>query len=79
MGQTSVRNPGGVIPPSKICEIEYDLIIIGISEYEKEITDDLVNKYGVDKNKIATYHPQMHGIIPLFPIVDRCLSVIISK
>lgn len=52
----------GVIPPSKICEIEYDLIIIGISEYEKEITDDLVNKYGVDKNKIATYHPQMHGI-----------------
>lgn len=53
---------GGVLPPSKISQIEYDLIIISISEYEKEITDDLVNKYGVDKRKIATYQPQSLGI-----------------
>ena len=53
---------GGVLPPSKISEVEYDLIIIGIPEYEKEITDDLINKFGVDKGKIATYQPQMLGI-----------------
>lgn len=52
----------GVLPPSKISEVEYDLIIIAISEYEKEITDDLINKYGVNKSKIATYQPQMRGI-----------------
>ncbi len=53
---------GEVLPPSKISNVEYDLIIIGISEYEKEITQDLVNKYGVDRNKIVTYQPQMHGV-----------------
>ena len=53
---------GGVIPPSKISEVDYDLIIIGIPEYEKEITNDLVNKYGVKKDKIAIYQPNMLGI-----------------
>lgn len=43
---------GEVLPPSKIVETDYDLIIIGIPEYEKEITDDLVNNYGVEKIKL---------------------------
>ena len=38
------------------------LIIIAISEYEKEIARDLIDKYGVDKDKIATYQPQVPGI-----------------
>lgn len=51
-----------VLPPSKIAEIDYDLIIIAIPEYEKEITEDLVNKYGVEKGKIATYQQHMLGV-----------------
>lgn len=52
----------GVYAPSEISKLEYDLIIIGISEYEKEITEDLVTKYGVAPEKIATYQPQIHDI-----------------
>ena len=51
-----------VLPPSKIAEVDYEVIIIGIPEYEKEITDDLVYKYGVDKHKIVTYQPEKPGI-----------------
>ena len=51
-----------VLSPSKISEIDFDLIIIGISEYAEEITQDLIDKYGVDEDKIATYQPQVHGI-----------------
>jgi len=52
----------GVIAPSEITDVEFDLLIIGISEYEEEIRNDLVGKYGVDEKKIATYLPQVHGI-----------------
>lgn len=52
----------GVLPPAKIVELEYDLIIIAISEYEKEIVEDLVNNYGVQRDKIVTYQPRIHGI-----------------
>lgn len=58
----SLYGLGRVLPPSKIPEIDYDLIIIAISEYEKEITNDLVNKYGVQAEKIVTYQPQVRGI-----------------
>ena len=48
------------------------MIIISISEYEKEITDDLVNKYGVDKmekytgRQIAIF-TDIHGL--LYPTI----------
>lgn len=51
-----------VLSPSEVSNVEFDLIIIGIPEYEKEITNDLIYKYGVDKRKIATYQSQMLGI-----------------
>ncbi len=51
-----------MIPPSKIREVDYDLLIIEISGYEKEIKNDLIQKYGVDEKKIATYQPEMLGI-----------------
>ena len=53
---------GEVLPPEKIPEIDYDLIIIGIAQYEDEIKKDLTGKYGVAENKIVTYQPQTHGI-----------------
>lgn len=53
---------GKVIAPSEIKQIDFDLIIIAVSEYEAEIRDGLVNKYGVDEDKIITYCPQVRNI-----------------
>ena len=69
---------GGVLPPCKIREIDYDLIIIARSVYEKEITNDLVNKYGVDESKIVAYQPQTHGITwedERIVMLRKCISL----
>ena len=51
-----------VISPNEIVGLDYDLVIISLSEYAKEISDDLIKKYDVDKTKIITYLAQEHGI-----------------
>lgn len=58
----SLYGLGEVIAPSEIKQLDFDLIVIGISEYEEEIRNELIHKYGVDKDKIATYLPQVHNI-----------------
>lgn len=70
---------GTVIEPSEINKMEYDLIIIGISFYEKEIRNDLVQKYGVDEQKIAVYQPMVHGINweeERIVMLRKCISMI---
>ena len=54
MGQTSIR--GVVYPPSEISNLDFDLVIISISEYAEEIRTNLINKYGLCFTLFSSLH-----------------------
>ena len=60
MGQTSIR--GVVYPPSEISNLDFDLVIISISEYAEEIRTNLINKYGVKEQQIVVFQGTDKGI-----------------
>lgn len=69
---------GKVIAPYEIKKLDFDLII-GVSEYEEEIRNGLINEYGVDENKIITYCPQVHNIKwkdERIVMLRKCISMI---
>ena len=51
-----------VYSPKEIQELEYDYIIISVSEYAEAIITDLVGTYRVNSNKIVVYQPSERGI-----------------
>lgn len=64
--------------PSEIKQVDFDLIIIAISEYEEEIRSELINKYSVDSDKIVTYLPQVHNIKwedERIVMLRKCISI----
>lgn len=70
---------GKVIAPSEIKQFDFDLIIIAVSKYEEEIRNGLVNKYGVDEDRIVTYCPQVHNIKwkeERIVMLRKCISMI---
>lgn len=51
-----------VYPPGVISELKPDLVVIAISEYETEIRTLLIEKYGMEADKITVYQGQTHDI-----------------
>lgn len=51
-----------VYPPSEIPNLDFDLVIISISEYAEEIRNNLINKYGVKEQQIVVFQDTDKGI-----------------
>lgn len=68
-----------VYPPSKIIDIKFDLIIIASSKYKEEITSELVNNYGINREKICGYQENSRNIEWLDErviMLRKCVSLI---
>ena len=51
-----------VYKPAEISGLDFDVLIISIAEYAKEIKEDLVGKYGIPEEKIVVFQPMERGI-----------------
>ncbi len=68
-----------VFPPTMIPNLEYDYIVISISQYANEITSYLVEKIQVDPNKIVVYNPNHKNIYwqdDRLVFLRKCISLI---
>lgn len=70
---------GEVYPPSELKNIEFDLIIVSQGRYRQEIISELVNKYDIDREKIAEYQDNSKNIDWLderLIMLRKCVSLI---
>ena len=53
-----------IMPPTMLLgnELEYDYIIISLPDYEEEIKQILIERYGIDAGKILTYDAFYKGV-----------------
>ncbi len=68
-----------VFPPTMIPNLEYDFVIISVSQYANEITSYLVQIINVDPNKIVVFTPNHKNIYWLddrLVALRKCMSFI---
>jgi O-methyltransferase len=54
---------GGVVySPDEIGNLEADFYIISMAVFAEKIKKKLIEKYGVDENKIIVFQPTVHGV-----------------
>lgn len=75
----SLYGIGVVYSPSELRKIEFDLIIVSQGKYRNEIISELVNKYGINKEKITVYQENSKNIEWLeerIIMLRKCVSLI---
>lgn len=67
-----------MIPPAEIKNMEYDYIVIAVSQYAQEITKSLVADHAVNAKKICVFQPEIQELSceeERIVMLRRCISI----